>query len=1179
MIKLFNPKLLLAVVACLTCGLAASAYSFKSGNVYYNITGSSTVEVTTDTQYSEDWTPGTMPDGLAASYSGYVYVPQTVTYGGKTYTVTGVGHCAFIGSSATTIDLPSTITYIGNLALEGCSQLTTLKCRAETPPTALTRYSIYDWYTIQTIYVPEASINSYSYTSPWSTYRQLYQALPDYDFTYQNLKFAITSSTTAKVVGPAITSPSGSWSIPATANGYNVTEIGNRAFINCSKITSMTISNTVTTIGTYAFYGCSTLATVNLGSGMTRIGPGAFCYCYALKSITLPDNLKTIDSRAFSGSGLTSITIPASVESISEDNPFFSCESLTAITVNNSNANYCSSGGVLFNKSMSKLMSFPPTFTGSYEVPSSVTKICDGAFRISKLSYLTLPARLTSIGSYAISYCPNLVSVNSLAITPPSIYSDSFYSTVNNNGITLTVPKGCKSAYQSADYWKNFTTINEMYYSFKVNGIYYNITGSTVAVTDENSSHNSYSGNVSIPSSVTYGGTTYPVTAIGTTAFANCSNLTSVTIPTSVSAIGQAAFYGCSSLTRVSIPNSVITIGRYAFNYCTALTQVTLSNQLTTIDQFTFQNCTSLQKVTIPPMVRTIAYGAFMDCSSLTRVSIPASVTTIESSAFVNCTSLKSVTCFGTVPPTVVSNSFPSSTIVFVHRDCLNNYVNTSNWSGYTILPRLDNSANATNATASNYEFNSTGDYPWIDDYENYNWFVVSGNQGVPNSTSTMTATIDVPESGGILAFKYKAWGEGTSTIYDKCEFVVDGNIHFTYGARKNNWEEYRCDLSAGTHTLMWKYSKDNSVDPEGDYFAISAVRLYVNDILGISDIEAIAGSTITIPITLNNELVDTTVSSIQAALIYPSDFEFISVTTTDRIIKEDCLVYGVQDVENGKKLTMLCYDKNDINSSMVNGTSGPIFEVKLKIPASSAIGDYQMSLDYGMIILSNRIAVWTNETTATISVATPPDGIMEMPDVEAVAGSVITIPIGLNNGAFDAEVCGIQTALLFPNEFELIDVTPTDRVMDEDNVRFSTTPKDNRTKAMIVAVALDNYPHNAVLSGTSGPIANVRLRVPATASGDYDITLEDNLIIFVDNEIPQYFADDVHATITVTPSQLGDVNGDGDIDVADVTTLIAIILNGTPASLDVADVNNDGDIDVADVTALINAILTGSGN
>lgn len=79
-------------------------------------------------------------------------------------------------------------------------------------------------------------------------------------------------------------------------------------------------------------------------------------------------------------------------------------------------------------------------------------------------------------------------------------------------------------------------------HAFEKDGIYYNITsaGSTVEVAQA-----SYVGDVTIPSTVTYEGTTYKVTKIGKRAFKNCSGLTSITIPNSITYIGEAAFYDC----------------------------------------------------------------------------------------------------------------------------------------------------------------------------------------------------------------------------------------------------------------------------------------------------------------------------------------------------------------------------------------------------------------------------------------------------------------------------------------------------------------------------------------------------------------------------------------------------------------------------------------------------------
>ena len=98
-----------------------------------------------------------------------------------------------------------------------------------------------------------------------------------------------------------------------------------------------------------------------------------------------------------------------------------------------------------------------------------------------------------------------------------------------------------------------------------IDGIYYNFSGNEATVTFGS---NKYSGEVIIPSIITYNGTTYSVTSIGGSAFSSCSGLTSVTIAESVTAIGSNTFEGCSSLTSVTIPNSVTSIGSGAFYDC-----------------------------------------------------------------------------------------------------------------------------------------------------------------------------------------------------------------------------------------------------------------------------------------------------------------------------------------------------------------------------------------------------------------------------------------------------------------------------------------------------------------------------------------------------------------------------------------------------------------------------------
>jgi len=175
--------------------------------------------------------------------------------------------------------------------------------------------------------------------------------------------------------------------------------------------------------------------------------------------------------------------------------------------------------------------------------------------------------------------------------------------------------------------------------------LYYEIISGTTNVgvvrPGTNSTYNNYvTGNVVIPDTVTYNGTTYNITELKVVSyygtFENCSGLTSITIPNSVTSIGEYAFRGCSGLTSVTIPNSVTSIGNRAFYSCSSLTSINIPDSVTSIGEYAFYSCSSLTSVNIPDSVTSIGEYAFYNCSSLTSVNIPNSVTSIGRAAFYN---------------------------------------------------------------------------------------------------------------------------------------------------------------------------------------------------------------------------------------------------------------------------------------------------------------------------------------------------------------------------------------------------------------------------------------------------------------------------------------------------------------------------------------------------------------
>ena len=175
-------------------------------------------------------------------------------------------------------------------------------------------------------------------------------------------------------------------------------------------------------------------------------------------------------------------------------------------------------------------------------------------------------------------------------------------------------------------------TISSYAYECEVDGIYYELFDNEAIVT---SGDNKYSGTVVIPEKITFNGIKYTVTSIREEAFAECSDLTAVTIPNSVTRIGYYAFGWCSGLSYVNIPNSVTTIEAEVFKHCSGLTSVTIGNSVTRIENEAFESCSKLTSITIPSSVEYIGYSAFSNCTALTSFVILNSSIDTDVSAFI----------------------------------------------------------------------------------------------------------------------------------------------------------------------------------------------------------------------------------------------------------------------------------------------------------------------------------------------------------------------------------------------------------------------------------------------------------------------------------------------------------------------------------------------------------------
>ena len=130
-------------------------------------------------------------------------------------------------------------------------------------------------------------------------------------------------------------SASGELVIPDTIEGYPVTTIRTNAFVDCTKLTSITIPESVTSIGSGAFEGCTGLTSITIPDGVTSIGWQAFKGCSSLTSVTIPEGVTSIENSTFMDcTSLASITIPGGVSNIGYD-AFYHCNSLTDVYIQN----------------------------------------------------------------------------------------------------------------------------------------------------------------------------------------------------------------------------------------------------------------------------------------------------------------------------------------------------------------------------------------------------------------------------------------------------------------------------------------------------------------------------------------------------------------------------------------------------------------------------------------------------------------------------------------------------------------------------------------------------------------------------------------------------------------------------------------------------------------------------
>ena len=482
-----------------------------------------------------------------------------------------------------------------------------------------------------------------------------------------------TTYTVTSIEGSAFgntSSGSQSTAITSVTIPETVTTIGSYAFSRCSGITSVTFDGTptVTTIETYAFYNCTALTSFTCPNSVTSLGTYCFANDGSLTSFTLPENeeFTTIPSRCLAScTSLTSMVIPKSVTTIS--NRAFSYARMGGVGQNMTDSSPCVALAAVTFEDGSQLTSIGNeafrgcTLLSTLDLPEKVETIGSATFYgCTALTSFTLPGNVNSVGLYAFVGCTGLTSITCQSLTPPTMtdassysYTDYFDSDVYSSA-TLYVPSGTTETYAAMDYWDKFTTTTALAYELTSDGLYYEIIDSDnnyVKVININgTSYNTYTGDIVIPETITVGGTTYTVTAIGSSAFreseVGTKGLTSVSIPSTVTEIGHNAFTRCTALTSVTIPSSVTTICGNAFYYCNAMTSLTIEDSnLTTVGDSAFMFCQAVTKIEMPNSVESLGSHCFDACYKAESITLPTNskFTALPNYCCYRCTTLTAI--------------------------------------------------------------------------------------------------------------------------------------------------------------------------------------------------------------------------------------------------------------------------------------------------------------------------------------------------------------------------------------------------------------------------------------------------------------------------------------------------------------------------------------------------------
>ena len=388
-----------------------------------------------------------------------------------------------------------------------------------------------------------------------------------------------------------------------------MTTIGSYAFQCCSGFTGgLSIPISVTTIENYVFDCCRGLTSVEIPNSLTTIGEDAFNLCSGLTSLTIGSNVNTINHRAFNGcTNLASMTVLADNPPTMGDNVFDYVNIRIPIYV------LCDSEEAYTTANWGGFNNFVGLCAGVITVTSNPVEggMVTGAGYYEGGVTCTLTATANEGYSF-VNWTKNGKQVSNIPSCNITVAGDAFYVANFAQGDVITFADVNVKAFCVAN-WDSDGDGELSYVE-------------AAAVTDLGQVFRDNHTITSFDELQYFTG----LTSIGSYAFRNCINLTSIEISNSVTTIGTEAFR-YTDLTSIVLPNSVISIEVGAFEDCYSLTSIEIPNSVNYIGHYAFYNCPALTSIEIPMYVTSISSNAFSQCGGLEQVIVDSENTVYDS--------------------------------------------------------------------------------------------------------------------------------------------------------------------------------------------------------------------------------------------------------------------------------------------------------------------------------------------------------------------------------------------------------------------------------------------------------------------------------------------------------------------------------------------------------------------